>query len=102
MLEINRLGSHSKTGSAALSSRFGNGLARQTKREADLIIARADIAAVEEQAHAFLVSVAMTNVSVLVSPAETIVQQNPEAEPFLNALVTGYSVGASQRLNLRQ
>ena len=99
MLEINRLGGHSRTGSAVSNSRFGSGLARQAKREADLITARAQIAAVEEQAHAFLTSAAMTNVSVLVSQAETIVQQNPAAEPFLNALVTGYAVGASRRLN---
>lgn len=98
MSDLTRLGGGA-TRAVQQVPRFGNGLARQAKREADAIQTRAELAAVEEQAHAFLTSVAMTNVSVLVNQAETMIRQNPAAAPFLETLVTGYAFGAGHRLN---
>lgn len=98
MSELKRLGGGNARAVQQMP-RFGNGLARQTRREADAIQARAELAAVEEQAHAFLASVAMTNVSVLVNQAETMIRQNPSTAPFLETLVSGYAYGAGHRLN---
>lgn len=77
---------------------IGNGLARATKREVEQTAARAEIAAVREQGQAFLTSVAMTNVSVLVNQAELHVKTNPATAQFMEQLITGYCIGASQRL----
>ncbi|MEV8339729.1 hypothetical protein [Leucobacter sp. NPDC077196] len=78
---------------------FGSGIARQTKREIEAINARAEIAVVSEQAHAFLASVAITNTAVLVGQAETLIRNHPAAAPYLETLVAGYAFGAAQRLN---
>lgn len=78
--------------------RVGGAVARATKREVEQTAARAEIAAVREQGHAFLTSIAMTNLSVLVNQAESHVRTNPATAPFMEQLITGYSIGASQRL----
>ena len=78
---------------------IGGGLARATRREVEQVSARAEIAAVREQGHAFLTSVAMTNVSVLVHQAEAHVKANPATAQFMEQLIAGYAVGAGMRLN---
>lgn len=79
--------------------RIGNGIARATKREVEQISAQAEIAAVRENGQAFLASVAMTNVAVLVNHAEAHVKANPATAQFMEQLITGYAIGANQRLN---
>lgn len=79
--------------------RIGNGIARATKREVDHVAAATEVAAVREQGHAFLTSVAMTNLSVLVNQAEVHVKTNPATAPFMEQLIAGYAIGAGMRLN---
>lgn len=74
-------------------------VARATKREIEQTAARAEIAAVQEQAHAFLASVAMSHVSVLVNQAETHVKTNPATAHFMEQIISGYAIGAGMRLN---
>ncbi|MCS3427105.1 hypothetical protein [Leucobacter aridicollis] len=84
--------------STSQGQRVSGAVARQIRRETEAISARAEVAAFAEQANAFAVSVAMTNVSVLVSQAETLLRATPAAAPFLETLVSGYAMGAAQRL----
>ncbi|MFV0434098.1 MAG: hypothetical protein ACK5LO_08980 [Leucobacter sp.] len=79
--------------------KVSGGLARLTKREVEQVAARVEVEAVREAGHAFLTSVAMTNVSVLVNQAELHVKTNPATAPFMEQLVTGYAIGASRRLS---
>lgn len=79
--------------------KIGGAVARATKREVEQTAARAEIAAVREQGAAFLTSVAMTNISVLVNQAELHVKTNPATAPFLEQLITSYAIGAGMRVN---
>jgi len=93
--EVTRLfATHTTPGGQKISG----SLARQTKREADTVAARAEIAAVEEQAHAFLASVALTNVAVLVTQAEVHMKVAPAGGQFYESIIAGYAIGAGQRL----
>lgn len=87
-------GGHTTRGAQKISG----SLARQAKREVDIVAARAEVAAVEEQAHAFLASVALTNVAVLVTQAEAHMKVAPAGGQFYEAIIAGYAVGAGQRL----
>lgn len=73
-------------------------LARQMKRELEQVAARTEIAAVTEQAQAFLVSQAMTNVATLVTQAEAQMRVAPGGAAFYEALITSYALGAGQRI----
>lgn len=75
-----------------------NGLARQLRREVEGVAARTEIAAVQEQAHAFLAAQAMSNVATLVNQAEAHMKVNPAGAQFYETLITGYAIGAGQRL----
>lgn len=95
MSELNLFGQPHTT---QQGQRIGGGLARQTRREVEQTAARAEVAAVAEQAHAFVTSVAMTNTAVLINQAETLIRANPASAPFLETLVSGYALGAARRL----
>jgi len=93
--EITQLfGGHTTQGGQKISG----SLARQAKREADTVAARAEVAAVEEQAHAFLASVALTNVAVLVNQAESHIKVAPAGGQFYESIIAGYAIGAGRRL----
>lgn len=74
------------------------GLARQMKREVEQVAARTEVAAVTEQAQAFLASQAMTNVATLVVQAEAHMRIAPAGAPYYEALITSYALGAGQRI----
>lgn len=78
--------------------KISGGLVRQTKREIEQTAAAAEIAAVREQAHAFLASQAMTNVATLVTQAEAQMKVAPAGAQFYEAIITGYALGAGQRI----
>ncbi len=75
------------------------GLARQMRRDVEQVAARTEIAAVTEQAQAFLVSQAMTNVATLVTQAEAHMRVAPAGAPYYEALITGYALSAGQRIS---
>lgn len=74
------------------------GTARAMKQEVELVGARAEIAAVTEQAHAFLTSQALTNVATLVTQADAHMQIAPGGAQFYEAIISAYAVGAGQRI----
>lgn len=78
--------------------KISGGLMRQTKREVEIVAANAEISAVREQAHAFLASQALTNVATLVSQAEAQMKVAPSGAQFYEAIITGYALGAGQRM----
>lgn len=77
---------------------LSTGIARAAKREVEQVAARAEIAAVTEQAHAFLASQAMTNTATLVIQAEAQMKIAPGGAQFYEAIITGYALGAGQRI----
>ena len=78
--------------------KISGGLMRQTKREVETLAANTEIAAVREQAYAFLDSQALTNVATLVSQAEAQMKVAPAGAQFYEAIIAGYAIGAGQRI----
>lgn len=86
------------SGSHQPSQKFGGALSRVAKREAELAAARAEVAAVREQAEAFVAMTAMTNVATLTSHASSLMTVAPEAKEYYELLIAGYALGAGQRV----
>ncbi|RRJ85683.1 hypothetical protein EG850_12230 [Gulosibacter macacae] len=91
-------GLFSTSASTAADRRQSSALARQTRRDIDQIAARVEVETAAEQARAFLVSHAMTNVATLVNQAESHMKIAPAAAPFYEALITSYAINAGQRI----
>lgn len=71
---------------------LGNGQARVTRREIEQVAAQA------EQARAFLTSQVLTNIATLVTQAEAQTRIAPGGAQFYEAIITGYALGAGQRI----
>jgi len=82
-------------GRQSLNSR----VAKQTSREIERQVARTEVAAVREQATAFLASQALTNTATLVSQAEAHMKLAPGAAQFYEAIIAAYATGAASRIN---
>ncbi|MBN9156924.1 hypothetical protein [Microbacterium sp.] len=78
--------------------RVSGGLARRMRQEMEGVAASIEIAAVREQGQAFLAAQAMTNVATLVTQAEAHMKIAPGGAQFYEALITGYAIGAGQRI----
>lgn len=74
------------------------GVSRVLQQEVDAVHARTEIAAVAEQAHAFLAAQAMTNVATLVSQAEAHMQVAPGGAQFYEQIISSYALSAGQRI----
>ncbi len=85
-------------GGALANGRLGSGLARQTRREVEIISARAEIAQAADQSRALLTSSAMNNIGTLVSQAEQLMRIAPTAGPYFELLVNAYGVGAANSI----
>ena len=77
---------------------LGNGQARVTRREIEQGGAQAEVAAQAEQARAFLTSQVLTNIATLVTQAEAQTRIAPGGAQFYEAIITGYALGAGQRI----
>ena len=77
---------------------LGNGQARVTRREIEQVVAQAEVAAQAEQARAFLTSQVLTNIATLVTQAEAQTRIAPGGAQFYEAIITGYALGAGQRI----
>ena len=77
---------------------LGNGQARVTRREIEQDAAQAEVAAQAEQARAFLTSQVLTNIATLVTQAEAQTRIAPGGAQFYEAIITGYALGAGQRI----
>lgn len=78
--------------------RVSSGLMRQMKRETESLAANTEIAAIREQAQAFLASQALTNVATLVNQAEALMQTSPAGQSMYEQIIRGYALGAGQRI----
>ncbi|MFC2547578.1 MAG: hypothetical protein ACFNX4_12150, partial [Actinomyces oris] len=58
----------------------------------------AEVAAQAEQARAFLTSQVLTNIATLVTQAEAQTRIAPGGAQFYEAIITGYALGAGQRI----
>lgn len=85
-------------GNGGLQRLGGNGLERQARRETDALEAQAEVELTRDNARAFLTAAAMGNTSNLVAQAKQHLQNDPEAAPYLEALIRAYANGATQRL----
>lgn len=72
-------------------------LARQAKRQQEEFAIRTEHAAIQEQAHAFLTSQVMSNVSVLMLQARAHIQVDPGGAELYEGLIRSYGAGAMQR-----
>ena len=79
--------------------RIGGVVARQTKRETEIVAASVELNALRDNGTAFLAANAMTNVSTLVQLAEAHMKVAPAGAQFYETLITNYAIGAGQRLN---
>ena len=77
---------------------LGNGQARVTRREIEQVAAQAEVVAQAEQARAFLTSQVLTNIATLVTQAEAQTRIAPGGAQFYEAIITGYALGAGQRI----
>ena len=77
---------------------LGNGHARVTRREIEQVAAQAEVASQAEQARAFLTSQVLTNIATLVTQAEAQTRIAPGGAQFYEAIITGYALGAGQRI----
>lgn len=78
--------------------RLGGALAKQTRREAEVVAANVELNALRDNGMAFLAANAMTNVSTLVQLAEAHMKVAPAGAQFYEAIITGYAIGAGQRI----
>lgn len=79
--------------------RVSGTLARQAKRESEVVAANTELTAVREQAHAFLASQAMNNVATLVAQAEAHMKTSPAGGQFYEQIIAGYALHAGQRIS---
>lgn len=86
-------------GGGALQAGGNSRLAKQTRREIEQQVARTEIAAVREQATAFLASQALTNTATLVSQAQAHMQVAPGGADYYQAIIGAYATGAAARIN---
>lgn len=79
----------------AAGSRISGGLARQTKRNTDSVVARTEVAHTVDQSRAFLTASATNNIITLYSMAERGLQSAPAAAEDVLAVLQAYSRGAA-------
>lgn len=78
-----------------LSSRA---VARQSRREVDVVLGRAEVAHTVDQARAVLTSSALSNTAALVSLAEQCYEAAPAGAPYYEAIVKAYGFGAARAI----
>lgn len=78
--------------------RVSSGLARRMRQEMEGVAASVEVAAAREIGQAFLTSLAMHNVTMLVNQAETDLKNTPAAAQFYEAFINAYSNGAGYRI----
>lgn len=79
--------------------RIGSAVARQLRREAEVVAANTELAALREQGYAFLASQALTNVATLTQMAKAHMQVSPEGAQFYESIIGTYAIGAGQRIS---
>lgn len=77
--------------------RLGGAVARQVKRESDVVAAHVEVAALQEAGHAFLASTALHNASVLVAQAEAAMRVAPAGRDIYAQILEGYAIGVMRR-----
>lgn len=83
----------------AQGQRVSGAVARQIKRDTEHIAGAAELAAVREQAHAFLASQVLVNTATLVAQAEALMRVAPAGAQFYESTIAGYAIGAARRLD---
>lgn len=76
-------------------------VARQARRETEAVAAQAELAAVTEQARAFLAAQALTNTATLVAQAQAQAQFAPGGSGYYEQIVAAYALGAARRVGER-
>ncbi|WP_285728220.1 hypothetical protein [Psychromicrobium xiongbiense] len=84
------------SGSGGLFGGRSSAVAKQAKKETELLLARTEIAVLQDQSRAFLAASAMSNVGMLVGQAEQIVRMTPAAASLIEPILQGYAIGAAQ------
>ena len=72
--------------------------ARQSRREVDTVLGRAEVAHTRDQVRAVLASSALSNVSALVWLAEQCYEAAPSGGPHYEAIIKAYGLGAARQI----
>lgn len=73
-------------------------VARQTRREVDVVLGRAEVAHTVDQARAVLASSALNNAAALVGLAEQCYEAAPSGAPYYDAIIKAYGLGAARAI----
>ena len=73
-------------------------VARSTRRQVDMVLARAEVAHTKDQVRAVLASGALNNVTALVALAEQCYESAPAGAPYYEAIIKAYSLSAARTI----
>lgn len=73
-------------------------LARQLKRETEVVAAEAELSFVEDAAHALLTTASIRNMKAVLDEAKDAIADDPFGAEYYRPLVRAYSNGAGDRL----
>lgn len=73
-------------------------VARSTRRQVDMVLARAEVAHTKDQARAVLASGALNNVTALTTLAEQCYESAPASAPYYEAIIKAYSLSAARTI----
>lgn len=73
-------------------------VSRQSRREVDTVLGRAEVAHTRDQVRAALASSALGNVSALVGLAEQCYEAAPAGGPYYEAIIKAYGLGAARQI----
>lgn len=80
------------------SSGMSRGLAKQTKRASDLVVARSEVALTTDTVRAGLTYSALNNVGTLVSAAKSLMDVAPEGAAYYEQVIGAYTIGAASAI----
>lgn len=73
-------------------------VSRQSRREVDTVLGRAEVAHTRDQVRAALASSALGNVSALVGLAEQCYEAAPAGGAYYEAIIKAYGLGAARQI----
>ena len=73
-------------------------VARQSRREVDTVLGRAEVAHTRDQVRAVLASSAISNVRALVGLSEQCYEAAPSGGPYYEAIIKAYGFGAARQI----
>lgn len=90
--------SGSALGGASSGRSVSWGVARQVRRDLEVVSGRGEVAQATDQARALVTAGALHNMAGLVGLARECMETAPEGGPFYEAILRAYGVGAARAI----